>query len=155
MRLQQDAGAKLPDRRVASLDAALEAAGIPLGNRYFVRQVAEMVDISSYILTRKYIKAVRAGSGPSLRIAKGWSDGFVTKQEAERASGGRVLVYQSDRPGLWGVEHPRNWIRSRHGGSEQSRVQREGLGSATGAASRRHTLAPVTALRRSTISSDR
>ena len=120
MRLKQDAGEELPGRRVASLDAALEAAGIPLGNRHFVRQVAQMVDISSYIVTRKYIKAVRTGGGPALHIAKGWTNGFVTKQEAERASGGRVVVYQSDRPGLWGVEHPRNWIRSRHGGSDPS-----------------------------------
>ena len=76
MRLQQDAGAGLPGRRVASLDAALEAAGIPLGNRDFVRQITQLVDISSYILTRKYIKAVRTGGGPALHIAKGWSNGF-------------------------------------------------------------------------------
>ncbi len=124
MRPKQDAGAKPSDRRVASLDAALEAAGVPLGNRYFVRQIAELVDISSYVVTSKYIKAVRTGGGPALHIAKGWSNGFVTKQEAERASGGRVVVFQSDRPGLWGVEHPRNWIRSRHGGSGHSRAQR-------------------------------
>lgn len=30
-------------------------------------------------------------------MAKGWSNGFAAKQEAERASGGRVVAYQCDR----------------------------------------------------------
>ncbi len=101
-----------PGRRYGSLDDALEATNAHLDNRPWIRELCARIGISEYHQTSGYIKAVRSDGGPPLRIAYGWTNGFVSQEEAEAATG--VPAWPSeDRRDLWGVTHPVHG----HGGS--------------------------------------
>jgi hypothetical protein len=94
-------------RRYASLDVALTDKGIPLENHALIRQFASSIGIAAFYERSTYIKAVRAGDGPDLNIAFGWSNGFASEAEVEEAAGQTADRWPSGRgQGRWGVTHP-------------------------------------------------
>lgn len=103
-----DEGGDLEDRRYPSVDRALTDHGIPTENHAFIREFTSAIGIAAYYGRSGYIKAVREGDGPALNIAPGWSNGFVSEEEASAATGGNTKHWASGRgTGLWGVDHPR------------------------------------------------
>lgn len=83
--------------RFASLSDALREHGIPLENHSFIRRFTDAIGIEAYFGTTEYIKAVRTGAGPDLNIAYGWSNGFVSEEEARLATGDTTQVWTSSR----------------------------------------------------------
>lgn len=94
----------------ASLQAGLNDQGIPVGNEAFIRHITEVIGISHYEGTSTYVNAIRTDGGPFLRIAYGFTNGFVSREEAELAAGsatnGAEVWPSRARKGLWGVTHP-------------------------------------------------
>ncbi len=114
--------------RFASLSDALREHGIPLENHSFIRQFTDAIGIEAYFGTTEYIKAVRTGAGPDLNIAYGWSNGFVSEEEARLATGDTTQVWTSSRAtGLWGVTHPMHG--SGNGGGPESTSGRRDYGT--------------------------
>jgi hypothetical protein len=95
-------------RRYASLNDALTSKGIPLGNHSFIRQFMSRLKISGFHDRGIYIKAVRLGGGPDLRIHSGYTNGFVSEAEVREVAGPAAHCWPSQRPplGQWGVDHP-------------------------------------------------
>lgn len=92
-----------------SLDEALREMHIPLENHPTIRNVTTAIGTKHYIRTGSYIKAVRLSGGPALNIHYGWTNGFESRDEAERATQGLVEVWPSGRgQGQWGITHPVN-----------------------------------------------
>lgn len=92
-------------RRYSGLDEALFEKRIPFENHALIRSFVADIGIADYFETTSYIKAVRAGGGPDLRIAYGWSNGFT--EDEVRSLVGADSIWRSDsRQGLWGVAHP-------------------------------------------------
>lgn len=94
----------------SSLDDALAGTTIPMENLPWIREITRRIDISSFVRTSVYVKAIRAGGGPDLRIAYGWTGGFTSPDEARDALGDlgpeALDVWPSKRKGLWGITHP-------------------------------------------------
>lgn len=116
-------------RRYASISHALKERRIPLGNHNLIRRFVDAIGIAEIYGTTGYIRAVRLGGGPDLRIASGWSNGFVSEEEVVQVAGD-VERWESDaRTGLWGLSHPE------HGGG--------GQGGSTSRALRQYGVCPV------------
>lgn len=97
-----------------SLDDAFTRTRMPDRNRQFIRTFVESIGISAFYATTGYIKAVRASEGPDLRIASGWSNGFISEAEILAALGDVERWGNGDRAPFWGVSHPVHRIG--HGG---------------------------------------
>lgn len=95
-------------RQFTALSDALASAGIPVENRKLIESFAAALGARRYELTTGYVKAERDDGGPVLRIASGWSNGFVSQQEAMRFVSESDTWPSPDRPGLWGITHPVN-----------------------------------------------
>ena len=109
------------ERVFASMDLGLREFGIPLENHEFIRQMAAELGIVRFVATRSYLKAARPGGGPALNINYGWTNGFMSEEEALRAGGATTEVWPSDRgSGQWGVSHPVNQLRDPDGSSASS-----------------------------------
>lgn len=96
------------------IDRAMEKFGIPLENRDFIRKFVVAIGVSGceIVRSKSYIKALRIDGGEDLRIASGWSNGFVDEAEALAATGGSQPVQpDAKRRGTWYVDHPLNWLR--------------------------------------------
>ena len=103
-------------RRFDSLEQALAAHKIPLENYAVIRRFTDAIGISGFYGTSSYIKAVRRGVGPALNINYGWTNGFVSREEAVAAAGD-VEVWTSSRgTGQWGITHPVHGSPSSGGG---------------------------------------
>ena len=100
--------------------------GIPLDNRPFVRAIAAHVGISGCEVKSTYIKAYRADRGRPLRIAPGWTNGFLSREEAKAAAGEGADTWESDRAPLWGVSHPVTWTG--HGGGGRAEAPARDFG---------------------------
>ena len=97
-----------------TLDDGFRQLQIPLVNQRFVRHIVNVIGIDRFLSTSTYLRAVRSEGGPDLRIAYGWTNGFVSRDEARRAAGDAAEIDPSpDRAGhgLFGVRHPENKIR--------------------------------------------
>ncbi|WP_435771384.1 hypothetical protein [Nocardioides sp. SYSU DS0651] len=83
-------------------------------NRRVVQAVAEALALVEFQPTTSYIKAKRRDGGPDIRIATGWCNGFISREEALTATGGFVSesdLWPSDaRPDLFGA-----WLPSHEG----------------------------------------
>lgn len=109
--------------RYASLEEALRRRRIPLENHALIRRFVEGLDISEFHGTSAYIRAVRRAGGPDIRIASGWSNGFISQDEILGVAGD-VSSWPSGRGkgDLWGLSHPRNGgDRSGSGGASAKR----------------------------------
>lgn len=104
-----------------SLDSALDDFDIPLENRDAIRQAMASVDVERYEATSRYIKAIRAGEGPDLRIEKGFTNGFVSEAEASRAASPADVWRSSGRAGLWGMTHPSSSVAAGGPATRKSR----------------------------------
>ena len=103
----QDTHSDVYGRRYASLAEALREHGIPLENHVFIRTFTDAVGIDAYYGTTSYIKAIRSGTGPDLNIAYGWSNGFISQEEARAVAGPHAQAWPSSRgTEQWGVSHP-------------------------------------------------
>lgn len=105
------------EREYISLDQALADRQIPFPNHDIIRLAVAVVGIERYTGTSSYIKAHRAAGGPVLRIAYGFTNGFVSREEA--LSVGNVTPWRSGRKRLWGIEHPQNSIRGGNTGAKR------------------------------------
>ncbi|GAA4513872.1 hypothetical protein [Brevibacterium yomogidense] len=95
----------------ASLADATQEFAIPHENDAVIREVTTHVGIAAYRPARTFITAERAGDGPDLHIAYGWTNGFTDEDEARSALGDLASEdappWQSEsRIGLWGITHP-------------------------------------------------
>ena len=115
-----DEDTSAPDRVYASLDQALMEHRIPLKNHDVIRRATALVGIDRYTGTVSYIKAHRRDGGPTLQIASGYTNGFVSREEAEAVTA--VDVWPSGRKGLWGFTHPVHGNQST-GGTPRSKVR--------------------------------
>lgn len=108
-----------------SVDVAIEAFGIDLDNRDFVRQVCRHIGIRQFTVGESWIKAERTGGGPALNIAPGWTNGFTSQHEALEASGGASEVWldRARAKSIWGVSHPKNWIHDGSGARTSKAVR--------------------------------
>lgn len=107
-------------QQYGSLQEALNAHKIPVVNHDRIRRITESIGIAEYWGTTGYIKAVRSGDGPDLNIAYGFTNGFTSRDEAEQAAGTRengAEVWESDRVGTWGVDHPERGHRNQASGN--------------------------------------
>lgn len=97
-------------RRYASLERALQLRRIPLENHALIRRFVAALEITEFYGTSSYIRAVRASGGPDVRIASGWSNGFLSEQEVLSVAGdvGRWLSNARKSDNLWGLDHPKN-----------------------------------------------
>lgn len=109
------------EQEYVSLDQALADRRIPLSNHDIIRRAVVVAGIERYTGRSGYIKAHRAAGGPMLRIAYGFTNGFVSREEA--LSVGNVTPWCSGRKGLWGIEHPENSIRG--GSTSAKRKERD------------------------------
>lgn len=103
-----------------TLDDGFRQLQIPLANQRFVRRIVDVIGIDRFVSTSTYLRAVRSDEGPDLRIAYGWTNGFVSRDEARHAAGDAAVIDPSpDRAGqgLFGVRHPENKIRDGSGAS--------------------------------------
>jgi len=99
--------ARLGQRRYRSLATALGERMIPIENHGLITAATERIGIELYLETSSYIRAVRTGGGPDIRIAWGWTNGFRSEEEV-LATVGDVQRWRSGRKGLWGITHPVN-----------------------------------------------
>ena len=98
---------ELDARQFSSLDRALTGKGIPLENHLLIRQFTSAIGIAAYYGRSGYIKAVRPGDGPDLRIHSGYTNGFASEAEVRAAVGPTAHCWPSRRgTGQWGVDHP-------------------------------------------------
>ena len=115
------------DDRSDSLVGALSKARIPAENHGFIERVTTAVGIAEYQavanVDKPYVRARRRNGLPDLRIYYGYTNGFVSEDEAVRVAGSGTDRGPSSRKGTWYVTHPTNQVRP---GSERSRnVPRE------------------------------
>lgn len=104
---------KSGEHEFTSLLDAMNRMRIPVANHAAITQLTESIGAQRYRLTSAYIVAERPGSGPALHIAFGYTNGFASKEEASRATGGILEVWPSKaRPKTWGVSHPENKTRT-------------------------------------------
>jgi len=115
--------ARLGQRRYRSLAAALMERMIPTENHWLITRATDGIGIELYLETSSYIRAVRRGGGPDIRIAWGWTNGFRSEEEV-LATVGDVQRWRSGRNGLWGITHPVNRAWSSEGASSRH-VQRD------------------------------
>jgi len=104
------------DLEYHSLENALIAFDVPTENRAFLSKISAVAPLARFVRTSGYIRADRADGGPSLNIAYGWTNGFVSEQEV-RDIFGDVEAWPSGRRGLWFVWHPENRGGKPRGGS--------------------------------------
>lgn len=100
-----------------SLELALQSYGIPTENWPLIRRIVDRIGIDHYegIESRRYIKAFRRDGQKTLKIAHGYTSGFLTEEEAVSAAGDVSRDPSSE--GGWYVEHPVNSIGKWYGGS--------------------------------------
>ncbi|WP_444663619.1 hypothetical protein ACT17Q_15740 [Cellulomonas sp. CW35] len=116
------------DRRYASLDEALRDHKVPLENHALIRAITSRIEIKSFYAITGYIKAVRSHVGPALQIHYGYTNGFLSREEALHAVGDHVEIWPSRRgTGQWGVSHPVHGSAS--GGSRETRAERRDFGT--------------------------
>jgi hypothetical protein len=113
-------------KQYSSLDDALTQSGVPHANRALIHRFVEGIGIAAYYETTGYIKAVRSAGGPDLRIASGWSNGFVSEAEICDVLGDVDRWLSDERVGLWGVSHPENQIGNGGGGPNSESVRSYG-----------------------------
>lgn len=93
---------------------------LPVANRSTVNRILDYIQISSFHPTSSYVRAEREDAKPPLRIASGWVNGFIDRDEALDACGPGFTPWKSDeRRELWGVSLPENSLRA--GGSTSDR----------------------------------
>ena len=114
-----------------TLDDGFRQLQIPLANQRFVRRIVDVIGIDRFVSTSTYLRAVRSDEGPDLRIAYGWTNGFVSRDEARHAAGDAQP--RSRRPGS---------VR-RQTSREQDPRQQRGLNKQAN----RHVLLPTVWLR--------
>lgn len=102
----------------ASLNHAFEGHQIPLENREVLRSAMSKLPITGYFSRAGYIKATRSDTDRAIAIHSGYTNGFLSEEEAREATG--LDPWPSDRG--WGVAHPTNKIRA---GGEMHSVGRE------------------------------
>jgi hypothetical protein len=94
--------------------------GIPAANHTTVNRILDRIHIASFHPTSSYVRAEREDAAPPLRIASGWVNGFIGRDEAVDACGPGFTPWQSEeRRELWGVSLPENSLRA--GGSSSDR----------------------------------
>lgn len=121
LRAETDRGS---DRVYASLDQAFEAHRIPFENRDVIRRAVAHVGISGYSGTARYIKAHRKDGGPDLHITYGYTNGFVSREEAEAVG---VSAWQSGRmKDTWGFTHP---VHNKGSGNKGPKRERRDYGT--------------------------
>lgn len=95
--------------RYLSLDQALMLRRIPLENHALIRRAVAHLGIVEFYGTSAYIRGVRPSGGPDIRIASGWSNGFVSEDEVLSALGDVERWPSGRAPGnLWGITHPKH-----------------------------------------------
>lgn len=109
-------------KKYSSLDDALRSFPIPEPNHEFIRRFIDAIGGGEFYETTGYIKCVRAGFGPDLHIASGWSNGFVSEAEVIDSLGAVKRWGDDDRARGWGVDHPQP---GHGGGGPKSRVRRD------------------------------
>jgi len=106
----------------SSLDLALVWFGVDPDNIRSVRAMCERANINLYTVEVDRIVADRTNGQPPLRIAPGWTNGFVSESEATELCGTGQTIWESERArGMWGVSHPKNWGSSSGGVSKGER----------------------------------
>lgn len=108
-------------REYRTLQDALLGSGIPEGNHDFIRKIEGHIEFAGFVQTSGYLRADRADGGPSLHIASGWTNGFVTKQEVLDIFGPVHSWGDDERARRWGVAHPENSIGQGGGGGRPER----------------------------------
>jgi hypothetical protein len=98
-----------------SLLEALARAGISSQNHDFIQKFTMTVGIAGYRVVQSsdkpYVKARRRDSLPDLHIHWGYTNGFVSDDDAVRAVGPGVERAPSSRKGTWYVAHPVTKVR--------------------------------------------
>jgi len=117
-----------PDNRTFSSWAEASKHFVLAPENYrFIEHICDYIGIERLVPidTNSYLKAIRRDGGPDIRIHPGFTNGFVSQEEARSASGSDSNAWKSDRkPGqLWGVHHPVNQIGQGSGGP--ARQQRD------------------------------
>lgn len=105
-----------------SLENAFNQTPYPRENLPFIRQYTDAIGVVAFTPLSGYIRAERADGRATLQIASGWAVGFVDEAEARAACGDDANVWAStDRPGLWGVNHP---VHGGRDGAHEKRPER-------------------------------
>lgn len=96
----------------ASLSEALRAMKVPLENHRLIERFTSAIGIATYYGTSGYIGAERLEGGPSLHIASGYTNGFISEPELLDAVGDYVGDHWTSERGThqWGVTHPRSGV---------------------------------------------
>ena len=94
------------ERRYDSLADALRDWKTPLENHALITRFTDAIGIDAVYARSGYIKAVRRSGGPDLRIAPGWTNGFLDEAEVVQAAGDIDRWASEGRPGVWGITHP-------------------------------------------------
>src|SRR4051794_2749007 len=105
----------------AAIDDAMEAFSTPEENRPLIRRIADELKLARFSLTSGYIKAERADGGPLLRIASGWSNGFLSKEEAMQFVSEDEIGACYEREALFSISLPKNSLRAGNGSTSQDR----------------------------------
>lgn len=103
--------------RWETLDQVFQANDIPMENWPFIQRIVQHIGIDHYegIKSGRYIKAIRRDGRRMLKIAYGYTAGFLTEEEAVAAAGD--VARDPSSAGGWYVEHPVNAIGKWYGGS--------------------------------------
>lgn len=105
-----------------SLLSALTKARITSDNHKFIRRLTDAVGIMDYRVIdgdKPYVIATRRDGLRDLHIYWGYTAGFVSEEDARRASGGAGDIAPSGTvKGTWYVTHPVNRVYS---GSDRAR----------------------------------
>ena len=111
-----------------SLLSALQKARITSENHAFIRSLTDRVGIDRYTAVesgKSHVRAARRDGLRDLRIYWGYTAGFVSEEDARRASGGAGKIGPSSSvKGTWYVTHPDNRVEPR--GERTRKTQREG-----------------------------
>jgi hypothetical protein len=85
---------------------------VPRENRDFIAHICERIGVERFvpIASDGYLKAIRRDGRADLRIHPGYTNGFLSQEEARSVTGSDANVWESARKGLWGVSHPVNQI---------------------------------------------
>ncbi|BBX27427.1 hypothetical protein GCM10009632_39240 [Mycolicibacterium alvei] len=96
-----------------SLLEALTAVRIPVENHEFIRRIVNAIGIVEFRAVpqpgKGYIRAIRRDGLPDLHIYFGYTTGFTSEDEVNRAAAnGAGRGRSSSQKGTWYVEHPTN-----------------------------------------------
>lgn len=94
------------EREYISIDRALNAQRVPLGNHTFIKGFLHKVGIEGVYESGGLIVAVRRDGGMSLNIARGSTNGFLSEDEVIEVAAADARREPSTAGRGWRVIHP-------------------------------------------------